>query len=90
MDADEFVVRNLADQTTAFTQVAGAMRQKIQSLPDPERTEVEQASMILRKMRASRDVSLHPHRDLSGGRPLLPFTVARTRDDARDNSEGTA
>jgi hypothetical protein len=63
-------VRNLADQAAAFTQVAAAMREKMQILPDAERAEVEQASAVLRKARAARDVS--------GGRPLLPLTVTDT------------
>lgn len=67
MDADEFVVRNLADQASAFTQVAASMREKLAALPDAERAEVEAASAILRKLRASRD--------LSGGHTLLPLTV---------------
>lgn len=96
MDVDEFVVRNLADQATAFTQVADAMRDKLQSLPDAERTDVEQASAILRKMRASHDVGLHqgdPRGDVSGdlarGRRLLPLTVTRTRDHTHGNRRGT-
>lgn len=60
MDADNFVVRNLADQAAAFTQVATAMRNKLQALPDAERAEVEQASTILRKMRAGRSHTLLP------------------------------
>jgi integrase len=70
MDTDEFVVRNLADQVTAFTQVAATMREKMQNLPEAERAEVEQASAVLRKLRAGGDVS--------GGHRLLPLTVKDT------------
>lgn len=95
MDAEEFVVRNLTDQATAFTQVADAMRTKLLSLPDAERAEVEQASRILRKMRASRAAGLDPHSDarqdtggdLAGDRPLLPLTVANSADNARGSQD---
>ena len=70
IDADDFVVRNLTDQATAFSQVADAMRAKLQSLPETERAQVEQASALLRKARAGSD--------LTGGRPLLPLAVAPT------------
>ncbi|MFD0432022.1 hypothetical protein ACFQ60_46990 [Streptomyces zhihengii] len=33
MDADDFVVRNLGDQITAFTNVADTMRERLSSLP---------------------------------------------------------
>lgn len=65
MDADDFVVRNLADQITAFTTVAGTMRDRLGKLPPDEREEIEEASSILRKVRATRD-----HK-------LLPLTVIR-------------
>jgi hypothetical protein len=67
MDADDFVVRNLADQAAAFGRVAGAMREKLADLPEDERTEVEAASAVLRKMRAGRDAT--------DGRKLIPLIV---------------
>jgi integrase len=67
MDTDTFVVRNLADQVGAFTQIATSMREKMAALPDAERAEVEAASALLRTLRAGRDVS--------GGHTLLPLTV---------------
>lgn len=67
MDTDNFVVRNLADQVSAFTQVAASMRNKMAALPDAERAEVEAASALLRTLRAGHDVS--------GGHTLLPLTV---------------
>jgi hypothetical protein len=90
MDTDAFVVRNLADQAAAFTQVAHTMRSRLANLPEDERAEVEQAAAILRKMRASRDTTLDPDGDaessLAGGRPLLPLTVTRTT----STTQGTA
>lgn len=65
MDADDFVVRNLAVQITAFTNVADTMRDRLSSLPQGEREEIEEASAVLRKVRATRD-----HK-------LLPLTVIR-------------
>ncbi|MFE5770557.1 tyrosine-type recombinase/integrase [Streptomyces sp. NPDC056485] len=65
MDADDFVVRNLGDQITAFTNVADTMRDRLSSLPKDEREEIEEASAVLRKVRATRD-----HK-------LLPLTVIR-------------
>lgn len=65
MDADDFVVRNLTDQITAFTNVAGTMRDRLGSLPQDEREEIEAASSVLRKVRATRD------------HQLLPLTVIR-------------
>ena len=66
MGVEEFVTRNLTDQTTAFTQVADTMRDKLATLPDTERVEVEQAGAVLRKLRAARAY------------PLLPLTVINT------------
>lgn len=54
MDADTFVIRNLTDQADAFTDVATAMRDKLATLTETERIEVEQASATLRKLRAGR------------------------------------
>jgi hypothetical protein len=61
MDVDDFVIRNLTDQATAFTQIATAMREKVQDLPEAERAEVEAASAVLRKARASRDPARDAH-----------------------------
>ncbi|MFF7183453.1 hypothetical protein [Streptomyces sp. NPDC008121] len=60
MDADDFVVRNLGDQITAFTTVANTMRERLGGLPEDEREEIEQASAVLRKVRATRDHKLLP------------------------------
>ena len=71
MDADDFVVRNLADQVAAFDAVAAIMRDRLASLPEVERTEVEAASATLRKMRAGRDAT--------DARKLIPLRVADNR-----------
>lgn len=60
MDADDFVVRNLTDQITAFTNVADTMRDRLRRLPQDEREEIEEASGVLRKVRATRDHKLLP------------------------------
>ncbi|MGW1046762.1 hypothetical protein [Streptomyces sp. NPDC002547] len=65
MDADDFVVSNLTDQITAFTNVADTMRDRLSSLPRDEREEIEEASAVLRKVRATWD-----HK-------MLPLTVIR-------------
>ena len=67
IEADAFVLRNLADQAEAFTGVAARMRDTLEALPEAERAEVEQASVWLRKARAG------PH--LAAGRSLLPLSV---------------
>ena len=68
LDAADFVTRNLADQADAFGQVAAAMRDRLTALPEDERVEVEQASAVLRKLRAG-----HHHHDRA--RTLLTLTV---------------
>jgi integrase len=60
LDAAEFIVRNLDDQAAAFTQVATTMRAGLDDLPADERAEIEQASTVLRKIRAGRAVTLLP------------------------------
>lgn len=65
LEADEFVLRNLDDEIGAFKQVASQMRETLEGLPEDERAEIEEASTVMRKARAS------------GGRALLPLTVIR-------------
>ncbi|MGP4052799.1 hypothetical protein [Streptomyces sp. 2A115] len=60
MDADGFVIRNLSDQITAFTDVSHRMQQQLSDMPDEERQEIEEASAVLRKVRATRDHKLLP------------------------------
>ncbi|WP_146258959.1 hypothetical protein [Streptomyces tateyamensis] len=71
MDAAPFVLRNLADQINAFTDVADTMRNRLEELPVDQRAEIEEAGKILRKAR------------LSEGRTLLPLSVVQRRGDAR-------
>jgi hypothetical protein len=60
MEADEFVVRNLTDQISAFTDVAGRMTQQLAGLPEEEQREVTAASAVLRKVRAQQHHKLLP------------------------------
>ncbi|WP_151482096.1 hypothetical protein [Streptomyces albicerus] len=62
MDADAFVIRNLTDQIEAFQGVIERMNSRMTELPAEIQAEVEEASRVLRKVRA-------------GGRTLLPLTV---------------
>jgi len=71
MDADDFVVRNLSDQAEAFGRVAEVMRDRLASLPEQDRAEVEAASATLRKMRAGRDDTVD--------RRLIPLRVEGDR-----------
>ncbi|QHC23220.1 hypothetical protein GR130_19225 [Streptomyces sp. GS7] len=64
MDVDGFVIRNLTDQIAAFQQVIATMQNELAGLPDDERSEIEEASAVLRKARATH------------GRTTLPLTVA--------------
>jgi len=69
MGVDEFVVRNLDDQVTAFQGVVKLMHEHMEGLPEDERADIEEASKILRKARAA------------GGRKLLPVTVIKRQPD---------
>ncbi|KUL69412.1 MULTISPECIES: tyrosine-type recombinase/integrase [unclassified Streptomyces] len=53
MEADEFVVKNLDDQISAFKGTAETMRKLVEAMSQDEREEVEQASAVLRKVRAA-------------------------------------
>lgn len=67
MDAEEWVVRNMAEQVASFKDVAERM--KLMNQMDPaERAEIEEASKILRKTRAA------------NGRTTLPVTVIQRRE----------
>lgn len=52
MEADEFVVRNLDDQVAAFKGTVETMRKLMEAMDPGEREDVEQASAVLRKVRA--------------------------------------
>jgi integrase len=53
METDEFVVRNLDDQITAFKGTAETMRKLMEGMSVDERGEVEEAAAVLRKVRAA-------------------------------------
>ena len=50
--AAEFVIRNLDDQVAAFQAIRENQKEKLASMPDEIRHEVEEASKVLRKLRA--------------------------------------
>ncbi|WP_032791644.1 MULTISPECIES: hypothetical protein [Streptomyces] len=64
MDADAFVMRNITDQIEAFQGVIGRMNARMEELPAEIQAEVEEASRVLRNVRA-------------GGRTLLPLSVVQ-------------
>lgn len=52
MEVDEFAVRNLDDQIAAFKGTVETLRKLLESMGQDERNEVEEASAVLRKVRA--------------------------------------
>lgn len=67
MDAADFVIENLSAQITAYEEVAEKMRRRMDQMPPDERAELEEASVLLRRLRA-------------GGNPiLLPLTVTNQK-----------
>jgi len=54
--AAEYVIDNLTAEITAFTRVAEQMRHRMTELAPAEREEVEQASKLLRRARAARQL----------------------------------
>jgi phosphoserine phosphatase len=52
----DYVRANLAAQIDAFAQVAETMRLHLASLASDERAEVEEASRLLRRVRAARHI----------------------------------
>lgn len=71
MDADEFVLMNIGDQITAFQGVAERMRDRMSDLDDDEKSEIEEASRILRKVRAASSPTML-------GMPTLPSQRGET------------
>ncbi|MET7298240.1 tyrosine-type recombinase/integrase [Embleya sp. NPDC005575] len=53
MEADAFVVRNLDDQIGAFRKVGDTMRELVEAMGEDERGRVEEAAVLLRKVRAA-------------------------------------
>ncbi|OKK24453.1 hypothetical protein AMK09_06525 [Streptomyces sp. CB02488] len=72
MDAANFVVNNLDEQVEAFRGVVERMQGTLEWLSPEDREAVEEASKVLRKIRAS-----------SGGRTLLPLTVVTHEEPTR-------
>ncbi|WP_406296513.1 site-specific integrase [Embleya sp. NBC_00888] len=68
MDAEEWVVRNMAEQVASFKDVAERMKEQMDELDPAERAEIEEASKILRKTRAA------------NGRATLPLTVIQRQE----------
>jgi integrase len=56
--AADYVIDNLSAEIRAFTDLADTMRRRLDELPPGERDEVEQASKILRRARAARQLPL--------------------------------
>jgi len=54
--AAQYVIDNLTAEITAFTRVAEQMRHRMTELAPAERDEVEQASKLLRRARAARQL----------------------------------
>ncbi|MBL3805910.1 site-specific integrase [Streptomyces sp. BRB081] len=67
MDAEEWVVRNMAE-VASFKDVAERMKEQMDKLEPAERAEIEEASRILRKTRAT------------NGRTTLPVTVIQRQE----------
>ncbi|MDG9705965.1 site-specific integrase [Streptomyces sp. DH37] len=67
--AADFVLANLGAQIDSFREVATTMRDQLAALPQNEREQIEEASKILRKSRAT-----EAHR-------LLPLTVVKKREE---------
>ncbi len=70
MDADTFVIRNLTDQIQAFDAVVERMNNQMAQLPPEVQAEINDASTVLRKVRA-------------GGRTMLPLSVVERPDRSR-------
>ena len=60
LDTDDFVVRNLTDQIEAFDRVRTKMREQLKNLSAEQRHQIDEASTVLRKSRASRSLALTP------------------------------
>jgi integrase len=58
--AAAYVTSNLTAEIDAFTAIASQMRHRIENLPPAEREEIEQASKLLRRARAARQLPVIP------------------------------
>lgn len=64
MDSATFVINAMTEEISAYEAIAATMRTKLADLPADERAEIEQASVVLRKLRAA-----------AGNTTALPLTV---------------
>lgn len=53
MDVDEFVVRNMDEEIAAYKRRVDQMRDQVEAMDPDERERVEEASAVLRKVRAA-------------------------------------
>ncbi|MFF3733405.1 hypothetical protein ACFYXM_24580 [Streptomyces sp. NPDC002476] len=65
MDAAGFVIDNLTAQITSYEDVATKMRKRMAALPEDERSELEDAAAVLRRVRAGGDHKLLPLTEVS-------------------------
>ncbi|MFI9724666.1 tyrosine-type recombinase/integrase [Streptomyces sp. NPDC052396] len=68
MDVDEFVVRNMDDEIAAYKKRVDQMRDQVEAMDPDERERVEEASAVLRKVRAAQ---------AGRGAVALPMPVVR-------------
>ena len=69
MDAADFVIDNLTSEITAYEEIAEKMQDQLAALPADERAELEDAAVMLRRLRAG------------GDRVLLPVTVINRQEE---------
>jgi hypothetical protein len=60
MQAADYVTANLTAQVDAFSAVAETMRRRLAELSPADRADVEDASRLLRRARAARQLPLLP------------------------------
>jgi hypothetical protein len=75
MDAAAFVLTAMTEEINAYQAVAATMRTRLAALPADDRTEIETASTVLRKIRA-------------GAAITLPLTVIDRTTDTNTDSSG--
>ena len=68
MEVDAFVVRNMDDEIAAYKKRVQQMRDQLQEMDPAEREQVEEASSVLRKVRATQ---------AGRGAVALPMPVVR-------------
>jgi hypothetical protein len=70
MGAAEYTIKGMEGEIADYLNVIKKMKAKMESMPDEERHEVEEASKILRRLRAG------------SGPVALPMPVVRAADEA--------